>query len=220
LVTQLEALKTNQALTVEEKEGLASRIDELETSMMSEAEKTARGQKKQAETHSLALKESGAETALWQKRYESSTIERALTDAAVSADASDPAQIRMMFEGTAYLSADKDPDTGKETGGFTPMLKVSLPVEGAKNGEKETVDVPISEGINRIKEAGLHKNLFKHGSTGGTGSKPGKQGGGAATDPKIMPQPEDFNTPKEFREAYDTYRESYEIDGTPIKKEA
>lgn len=211
LVTQLKSLETTANLSKEEKEDLVTRIDDLETSMLTETEKAAK-EKKDAETkHARELKKSVEEKDIWHKRYTDSTIDRALTDAAVSAGAESSSQIRLMLRGSAYLSEDKD-DAGKTTGNFTPKVKfIGLDEDGKI--EKE-LDLPITEALTKIKEDGLNKNLFKHGSTGGTGAPP-TGGGGKGSDEDAEPDPADYQgNPTGFTEAYHKWRETYNVDGS------
>lgn len=209
LVAQLEQFKSSQKLTTEERDNLQKHIDALENSMLTKDEQTAKEKKQALEKHAKELGVLQQQSDLWKNRYESSMIDRALSDAAVSADAESPEQIQMMFRQTSYLSEDKGED-GKATGTFTPRMKVTLPV---KDGEgMEEIDLPVSQALAKLKEAGLHKNLFRHGGTGGTGTKPSGQGTGG--DSK-MPDPSKYSSNIEYSRAYQEWRQKYEVDGTP-----
>lgn len=215
---ELERIKSSANLTKEERNNLQTRINELESTFMTEKEKNAREAKKAGEKHAKELKLANEETSIWRERYTNATIERALTDAAVSAGAESPEQIQMMFKGSTTLVEDKD-DDGKATGTFTPKMKVTLPVKDADNGETEELTLPVGDAINRLKAAGLHKNLFKHGGTGGTGSKGAGQGGSGG-DPSTQPQRRDGESDYDYSQRYNTWRREYNLDGSPRKQEA
>lgn len=217
LVTQLKQYQDSAELKGEQADQLQSQIDELENSMLTKDETAAKAKTALEKKHAAALKSSQEETGLWQNRFTDSTIDRALTDAAVETGAESAQQLRMMFRGSTSLIEDKDED-GKALGTFTPHLAFT-----GKDDEGNSTDLtlPVGKAIAKIKEDGLNANLFKHGATGGTGSNPGGQGGqsgGAGTMPTRDKFPAGAAGDVAYGKAYQQYRDAYNADGTKREK--
>lgn len=214
LTTQLKQLQSSSNLTTSEKEGLATRIEELETSMLTKDEQTAREKQQADQKHDKELKSSNSERDLWQGRFTDALIDQSLADAAVVHNAESPEQIRMMFRGAVSLDQDKD-DNGKPMDSFTPRLKFM----GSNPDDTEKVmpfDLPVAEAIAKIRADGLNKNLFKHGSTEGTGQQ-ASGAGGKGGDPSKMPMLEDFGgSTEKYGVVFAKWRKKHNLDGTPI----
>lgn len=215
LIQQLNSLKESSSLTQKERDELQARIEEMENSLLTKEEQLAKQQAEAQKRHKKELEKVQSEAELWKTRYTDSTIERALTDAAVQADALNPAQLRMMFRGSTYLAEDKDEATGKPTGTFTPYLKF---VGLNEDGEQTEFDLPVADAIKKIKEDGLNANLFKSKATGGTGQHTSGGRGKGSGDPSAMPVPENFSSREEYSKAYQQWRNEYNIDGTRRRK--
>lgn len=214
LLGQLNTLKESAGLTAKERDDLMSQIDVLETSMLTKDEQAAKQKTELEKKHQQQLTKATEETSLWQKRFTDSLIERALTDAAVSTDAANPTQLRLMFRGSTRLVEGKDEATGKPNGSFVPHMSF---IGLNEDNEQVSMELPVDEAIKKLKDDGLNANLFKHGATGGTGHPPSK-GQGGSRDPSAMPRPEDFKTDAEYGKAYQDWRDSYNLDGTARKK--
>lgn len=214
LVKQLNDLK-EKGLTPEARETLESEIQKLNESMQTKEQTLQQKMEEANKKHTKLLEGVTGERDLWKNRYHTSINERAILDAAVAANAEDPSQFVMMFSGSTRLEEVMD-STGKGTGKFVSMMKF----KGLDTESKKLVDMdlPTAEAVAHMKEHGLHKNLFKHTAVNGTGS-PGQGSGTGRGTPDKMPVPEDFpGDPVAFRNAYQTWRQSFNIDGTPIKK--
>ena len=67
------------------------------------------------------------------------------------------------------------------------------------------LDMPVSEAFTKIRQDGLHKNLFKHGGKTGTGRHTQGQGRGSS-DPNAEPQREDYKDDQSYSLAWQTWR--------------
>jgi hypothetical protein len=212
LLAQLEAIKTD-GLTPEAKEELEGQISNLQESLQTK-EQTL--QQKMAETekkYSKDLEKVIGERDTWRNRFQRSILERSILDGAVGSEAEDPSQFVLMFGSAARLEEEFDA-SGKGTGNFIPKLKF----KGIDPESKKPVDLdlPVGEAFAHMREHGLHKNLFKHGAASGTG-KTGNGSGGGKTGGESEPMRESFQSEEAYSTAYQGWRNTHELDGTPIQ---
>jgi len=211
LVKQLETFKQNTSLSEKAQEELQGQIDTLNNSLLTKDQQSAQERQKLEKKHADDLKKAGDEAGLWKNRFTTAQVNRAITDAAVSAGAEDPSQFVLMFSSLARLEEAKDAD-GKATGEFLPMVRF----QGLDKDKKPAIlDLPVGEAFATMKEAGLHKNLFKHSATPGTGEAGSGKGG---RDNNSEPNPSDYASQEEYGKAYQTYRDTHDLDGNVIKK--
>lgn len=215
LVKQLNELK-EKGLTPEARETLEAEIQKLTESMQTKEQTLQQKMDETVKKHTKLFEGVSAERDTWKNRYHTSVNERAILDGAVAADAEDPNQFVLMFSGSTRLEEVLD-GAGKGTGQFISKMKF----KGMDPETKKLVDMdlPTQEAIAHMKEHGLHKNLFKHSAKSGTGSPGQGSGTGKNGSPDKMPQPEDYpNDVPAFTKAYNAWRDTHNIDGTPIKK--
>lgn len=203
LIKDLQTLQQSASLTAEEKETLASRIESMESSLRTKEEQFALEKKKSEDKFKTELEKVSGDRDIWRTRFDSSMKKRSLLDAAVENNVEEPSQIIMMFESLTRLEEVVD-SAGKGTGDFTTKMKF-MGIDPESKKPKE-YDLPPSEALAHMRENGLHKNLFKHGATPGTGQGGGGQGGKATGDPDKMPEPGDYATQEQFRDAYNKWR--------------
>lgn len=215
LIKQLNSLKESSKLTKNERDDLQRQIDQLETSLMTKEEQAAKAKLALEQKHQKDLQKATEQSELWQSRFTDSTIERALTDAAVGNDAMNPTQFRLMFRSSTRLVEDTEEATGKALGTFTPHMRFI----GLNDEDQEVeMDMPVKEAVKKLKEDGLNSNLFKHGATGGTGRPPASGQGKGKGDPSQMPTPDQFANMDEYGKAYQKWRDEYNLDGTKKRK--
>lgn len=208
LLKQLQSIQTN-GMSPEAREALETQITTLEASLLTTQEVAEKRQKELQDRYSNELKGVSTERDTWRARYETSLIQAELAKSA--AEAENPEQISMMFGPNSYVAEIKD-DAGKPTGQFQARLKfVSIDPE-SKN--QVQLDLPIGEALSRIKTDGLHKNLFKHSSKGGTGTPVG----GGSDSANRMPTLEQFGGDvTRFNVAWAQWRKKYDLDGSERK---
>lgn len=212
LLKQLTTLQDTAKLTEEERTTLESQIQSLTDSLQTKEQQQALAAKKLEEKYTKERDAVASERDLWKNRYVDSTIKRSLTDAAVASNAQEPAQIVMMFGHATSLEEQLD-SAGKPTGEFVPVMKFQgIDPETKKPAQMK---LPVSEAIAHMRENGLHKNLFKHTGTPGTGE--GGTGTGKGKDNGKMPTPSDYASPELFQDAYQKWRDGHKVDGSTIK---
>jgi len=210
LIKQLENLKEKTGLSEQEKTDLQKQIDTLNESVRTKEEQS-QFEKKQLETNfKKEIEVLSKDKDTWKSRYYDSTIKRAITDAAVSAGGEFPDQFVLMFSGTTRLEEEKD-EGGKLTGNFIPKIKF----QGMDPETKKsvTLDLPVMEAFPKMRELGMHKNLFKHGANSGTGQGSSGQNGGQRDESK----PPDWSTyngdSERYGKDYQAWRAKYDHDG-------
>lgn len=212
LLAKLTTLQDTAKLTEEERSTLETQIQSLTDSLTTKEQQAALQAKKLEEKYTKERDAVVVERDLWKNRYVDSTIKRSLTDAAIASQAQEPAQLVMMFGHATSLEEQLD-SAGKPTGEFVPMMKFQgIDPETKKPAQMK---LPVSEAVQHMRENGLHKNLFKHSGTPGTGE--GSGGAGKGKDSGKMPNPSDYATPDLFQDAYQKWRDGHSVDGSPVK---
>ncbi len=166
VVSELEALKKNSALTVKEKDGLEKRLEELKTQHMTAEERARRAEEMAEKKRSGEVETLSGERDVWRKRHAKLVVDTAIINAAVTHKAIRPDQIIAMVQPKTRLVETLDND-GKPTGDHEP--RVALPDKN-KDGEDIVLDLTVDEAVKRMKEMEQHGNLFNGGKTGGLGS--------------------------------------------------
>lgn len=215
MVKKLEKLQTSEKLTAQEKEELQGQIDTLNASFRTAKEQSDH-EKKQLETKLKSETEAlSKDRDTWKGRFHDSTTKRSITDAAVTAGGEYPEQFVLMFSSSTRLEEEKGED-GKVTGAFIPKLKFQG-VDG--EGKVINFDLPPTQAFAKMKELGMHKNLFKHGANAGTGAGEGSgKGGGTGEQPGKMPDRANYKSDDAFSQAYQSWRSTHNMDGSPRAK--
>lgn len=104
---------------------------------------------------------------LWENRFQESSIQRALQDAAVANDAYNPNQVVNLLRPLTKLRPKVDEATGKETGAFETVI--DFPDRDEKGVEVITQRTP-EETVKRMKELTDYANLFKSNVVSGLGA--------------------------------------------------
>jgi hypothetical protein len=164
LVTQLETLKANTALTTEERDALQGQISPLEQQYLSKEELVKREAGKEAKKLQDNLAKTNEERDIWKGMYTSATIDRALQDAAIETEAENPSQIVDMLRARTQL-AEVIVD-GNPTGQYNPIVKFNDTNEA---GKAVVLDLSPVDALKRMKELKQHHNLFKGTATSGLG---------------------------------------------------
>lgn len=213
LLRQLQAIKQN-GLTPEAREELEGQITRLQESMQTKEQTLQQKMAESEKKHLKLIETEKGEKELWKGRYHKTVVERSILDS-VSQDAEDSLQFVLMFGPNARLEEQVD-SVGKPTGEFITMLKF----QGVDAETKKPVmlDLPVGEAFNHMREHGLHKNLFKHKGTSGTG-KPanGAAGGNNAANGKL-PERSQYQSEEDYSAAYQSWRDTHNADGSPLQK--
>ena len=169
LVSEMESLKKNADLTVEEKKSLQARLEELQTQNMTVEEKARRKIDQAAKKHDDDLEALTVERNKWQSEHAQLMIDTAITKAAAESKALFHEQVAAILIPKTKLIERLD-EEGKPTDQFEP--KVSFP-DRDKDNKIIILELTVNEAVKRMTEMEQYGNLFegdKKGGLGGTGS--------------------------------------------------
>lgn len=167
LIEQLTNLRDQAQMSTQAKEELEARIEELQTQFMSKEEITKRESEKMAKAHAKELEKLTSENKKWQSLYATSTIQRALLDAAVEGEAIQPSQIVAMLGQSTQLVEEVN-ETGQGKGEYKVVVKFN---DIDTDGNKVILNLSPKDAIKRMRELpDLYGNLFKGDATGGLGA--------------------------------------------------
>jgi hypothetical protein len=184
LINDLKTMQESATMTVQEKEALEARIEDLQKATMTKEELALREQAKAKKQYEDNLKALEGEATSWKSRYTKETIARSILDEAVRNEAYSPAQLVELLGTKSKLVPVLD-EAGKPTADF--ITKISFD-DVDKDQKPVTLELTISETLKRMKEIpDRFGNLFKSnvnsgvgGSNNGAGYKPGT----VVADPK------------------------------------
>ncbi len=184
-IDQLEQAKKAKGLSDKEKTDLAAQIDDLKNSLLTKEQLAAQEKKKVQEELSGKVKAEQERADRNWKLYESSTIQREITDAAVEHEAFRPSQLIRHLKDQTSLVEDKDPESGQTLGTYSTRVKFP----DVKDGKPITLDLTVKEAVKRMKDLPEeYGNLFKSGVSGGLGGSNGSGlGGGNDSEPPADP---------------------------------
>jgi len=176
---QYQDLLKSQSLTEQERKALQENLAVVQGQLRSKEEQLALEKKQVEEAYAGKLQELEKKAAFFETLYRDSTIERALTDAAVKNDAWSPLQIVVQLRSQTKMLEETDSKTGKLTGKFRPM--VEMQTLNTTTGEMETKAYSPDEAVKKMKEMPEQfGNLFRPNVVSGIGA-------GTATGGPNMP---------------------------------
>lgn len=183
LEAQMQKLIQDKNTTEAAKASLQADLDELRASQLTEEQKRELAAKKAKEEHENQVKNLQEQATQWETLFKRSTIERTLTDAAVTHDAFSPSQIVSLLKDHTEMKPVKDSDGNEIPGRFEPKTAIKITEE---NGEVLTAWKTPAEAVEHMKtQSDLFGNLFKNHVIAGIGSGTAP-GGGKPTDPSKL----------------------------------
>jgi hypothetical protein len=190
-VKTLETQLGNAKLTKEQRDTLATQLEEMKASLRTKEEQAEYEKNQLIKKHQTDIEAATTDSKKWKERYERSTIQRSLMDAAIAGDAFSPNQIVSILQGNTRL-VQKVNDKGEPMDDFEVKVKISLP---DNKGQMQELDLSPQDAVKRMSEASdLYGNLFKSNIKGGMGdSGTGKK---TKSDLKSL-----ANDPKAYRDA-------------------
>jgi len=190
-VADLQKLQQEQGITSKKRDELQARINELQQQFMSKEEIAKQERERESKEYANELKKSQQETEHWKRQFQSTSVTRALQDAALEADAYSPGQIISMLGPNSRLVEELDAEN-KPTGRYAPRVRME---DTDANGNLVELDLTVKEAITKMKNTPERfGNLFKSGVNGGLGRSGSEPGNRKKVDPKKM-------TTAEFMEA-------------------
>jgi hypothetical protein len=182
LETDYQELLENQNLTKEQRDKLQSKLEDLQNAQLTVEQRAEREKKELEKKYQTDLKEVLADRERWETLYKQATVDRALQDAAMSADAFEPSQIVALLRPMTSLK--------EEEGQFVAMI--DFPDISEKDGKPiKTLRTP-ADAVNRMRE--LPKkwgNLFNSNIVEGLGAGNANNAGGRDFDYSAM-SPEQY----------------------------
>lgn len=163
-----ETLNNNQNLTAKERAALEESLQAIQGQLMTKEEQAKRDKKELEDRLQNQINDAKTQASTWEQRYKTESIDRALQDAAVSAEAFQPAQIVTLLKPMTKLVEDIDPKTGKSSGRFTAMVEFD---DVDAEGQPTIAVMTPKDAVKRMKQLPeIHGNLFKSGVVSGIGA--------------------------------------------------
>lgn len=166
LETSLTAMSEDRSLNEQQRESLANELEDLRKSLRTKEQQAEHERKQQEDHYKVELQSATQRADHWENMFKQSAVDRALQDAAGSADTYNPRQIVDLLRPHTTL---KEVD-----GSLTAMI--DFQDVDAKTGEPITTLRTPADAVKRMQEMELHKNLFKSNIVSGVGA-----GSGAST---------------------------------------
>jgi hypothetical protein len=189
---QYQDLLASQSLTEQERKALQANLEVVQGQLRSKEEQLLMEKKQVEEVYAGKLQEAEKKAALYETLYRDSTVERALTDAAVKHDAFNPAQVVTLLRQQTKMIEETDPKTGKLTGKIKPM--VEMLAVNPTTGDMETKAYTPEDAVKRLKDTPEQwGNLFRPNVVSGIGASSATGGltpgqGGKIDVRKLTPQ--------------------------------
>jgi len=161
LQTSYQDLLANKNLTADERDGLQTRLEDVEASLRSKDQQAEFDRKKAEEAHTTELKTATERADHWEQMFKTETVNRALLDAASGVDAFNPNHIVALLRPNTKL---------KEVEGvLTPM--VDFPDIDEKTGDPTTTMRTPADAVKRMQQLPKeHGCLFRSNVVAGVGS--------------------------------------------------
>lgn len=153
-----------KALTEDERDSLTSRLEELQRANRTKEEQAKIEKRELEDKYKKRIEELEQRVAESDLRYETSTIERALMDAANKHDAYESSQIVTILKGHTKLIKPVDEQGNVLAGGLVP--RVDLP-DKKDDGESYISNRTPEDAVERLKV--LMPNLFRANVASGVG---------------------------------------------------
>lgn len=184
-IKELENLKGSKTLSDADKTALQGRIDKLAEELLTKEQLAQKDKEKLQREHEEKYGAATQELESWKTRYHDTEIRRAISDASVSQEAFDPAQIAALLRPSAYLEEIVDANGGA-TGNYLPKVKFD---DVDKDKKPVRLDLTISEAVKRMKETPeKYGNLFKSNLKNGMGMNGNVPPGGTIDYTKLTPE--------------------------------
>lgn len=173
-IDELKKLQAVAGTTQQQKDDLQKRIDDLQRQHMSKEELARQEQSQKEKEFQQQIQQQRTEAEAWRKKYNESTIIRALQDGAREFDAYNDAQIIDLLAPKTKLVEEVDA-TNSHTGNYVPRVQLA---EYDSEGKLVVHDFTVKEALQKMR--GMperYGNLFKSTLAGGLGQSGSSNGG-------------------------------------------
>lgn len=155
----------------EERNKLRVEFEDLQKTYRTKEQQMEFEKKQAALKYEAEMKSANEKAAHYESLYKNQVVDTSLTNAAVSGDAYQPAQIVSLLRPLTELRPQVDKD-GRETGALVPMI--NLPDIDEKTGERITTLRTPEDAVKRMRELPKeYGNLFKSNVVSGVGQGTG-----------------------------------------------
>ena len=166
---QYQELLASQNLTEQERKALQANLEVVQGQLRSKEEQLLLEKKQVEEVYAGKLQEMEKRAVHFETLYRDSSIERALTDAAVKHEAFSPSQIVSLLRPQTKMLEETDPKTGRLTGKYKPM--VEMQALNVTTGEMETKAYTPEDAVKKMKDTPEQwGNQFRSGVVSGIGA--------------------------------------------------
>lgn len=172
----------DQGLTPDLKESFQARIAELENQGKTQEQIAKERQDKLAKEYETKLSSKSQEADFWKNNYTTYRQDSEIKDAATKKKARNAEQVLAILKPHTSFREIMGDDK-KPTGSFDTRVNWR---DKDKDGNPITLDLSVTEAVDRMAESADHANLFDSGTNGGLGgfSAPGRKNG--EKDPSEM----------------------------------
>ena len=166
----LEEVSASKSLTSQEREQLLTQIEAMEAEKRTKEQQLAHEKSQLEKQHAKALADEKKNVESWRKRFEATTIDHALLDAAHRSDAFNADQIVRLLKPSTRI-VERTDERGKGIGDYEVV--VDLP-DTDDNGSPLIRTLSPSETLKTMQgKLNVYGNLFKSGVVSGIGSGSG-----------------------------------------------
>jgi hypothetical protein len=151
--------------TAKEKEALQVKLQEMEKQFLTKEQLQAQEQEKAKKQYETALETTQAERDQWKNVFVNNLAEVEIAKAAAQNQAFNPGQLSLLLKNQVKVKQKTDSE-GRPTMDF----EVLMPVQSKdKDGKATVLELPVGEGVKKMREDPGFANLFLIDATGGTG---------------------------------------------------
>jgi hypothetical protein len=174
LQSKLETTLKSSQLTQEERDSLETSLEDVRKQLMTKEQIAAQEKKKLASEYETKLTEAQERAKQFEQRYNQSTIQRALQDAAIANEAFNPSQVVALLSSKTKLVDDK------------PV--VDFEDRHVETGDAITTQLSPADTVKRMRELPeIYGNLFKANVAPGVGQNNGSHQGGKIDKSRLSP---------------------------------
>lgn len=180
-----QKLLEQQNLNDEQRAQLETDLENIQAQLRTKEQQLEYEKKKASEKHQMEIKQTAEQRDYYKSLYETSTIERAITDAAVKHDGYNPSQFVAFLREKSKMVEEID-TTGNKTGRLVPRIEWEVADEAT--GQRERVLKAPDEVVELMKDNVTEfGNMFRQNISRGVGetNMPAQDGKGRVNHKKM-----------------------------------
>lgn len=151
--------------TAKEKEALQVKLQEMEKQFLTKEQLAAQEQEKAKKQYETELQSTQADRDQWKNVFVNNLAEVEIAKAAAANQAFNPTQLSLLLKNQVKVKQKTDSE-----GRLTMDFEVVMPVTTKdKEGKTTVVELPVTEGVKKMREDAGFANLFLIDAASGTG---------------------------------------------------